>query len=174
MVSLVVAFLLSFQQGGYTYPSEHAFYRPGEVFVLGAEMPSATPKTKAPAPPKVQPITVPSKPIKIEIPEVKPPSFAPVEVKKVEETVYFDFDSFKIRENEKGKLDRLPRDLKYEITGYTCDLGSKEYNDRLALRRAISVRDYLRVEAEVSGKGKCCYAESKNREKNRRVEIKSK
>ena len=62
------------------------------------------------------------------------------------------------------------------LTGYTCDLGSQEVNDRLALKRAEAVRKELipkgiQVEG-VAGKGKCCYA-AESGEENRRVEITS-
>ena len=61
-----------------------------------------------------------------------------------------------------------------EVTGYTCELGSKEHNDRLALSRAEAVENILETNgikpAAVSGEGKCCYI-SGNKEINRRAEI---
>jgi len=92
---------------------------------------------------------------------------------KVIETVYFDFDSFELKSEEKKKLDSLSRDINYRVTGYTCDIGEKSYNDRLALKRARAVKDYLGdIVKEVDGKGKCCYVDLRERWRNRRVEIK--
>ncbi len=123
-----------------------------------------------------------SKPLKIEIKEIEAPSIietkreAKAEVidskKKTQETVYFDLDSCILKESEKLKLDSLDRSKTYEIVGYTCDLGSKSYNDSLALKRAVAVRDYLGVDGKAQGNGKCCYLDKKDRAKNRRVEVK--
>jgi len=91
-------------------------------------------------------------------------------------TVYFDFDSAVLKDPERNKIDRaVPHGGRVDaVTGYTCDLGSQEYNDRLALKRAESVSSYLKgkevIPLQVEGKGKCCYV-SEERELNRRVEI---
>ena len=82
-----------------------------------------------------------------------------------------------ISQTEKQKiLDALEtlkgRDVK--VTGYTCELGSKEHNGRLALSRARAVASILETNgikpAAVSGEGKCCYI-SGDKEMNRRAEI---
>ncbi len=91
-------------------------------------------------------------------------------------TVYFDLDSAVLKDLERNKIDRaVPHGGRVDaVTGYTCDLGSQEYNDRLALKRAESVSSYLKgkevIPLQVEGKGKCCYV-SEERELNRRVEI---
>ena len=123
-------------------------------------------------------IRLPGAPVQ---PEVKPPplSFPPV-VKKEEkaslmkdsETVFFGFDSSFLRDSEKAKLDLLDKSAAYKITGYTCDIGTKVYNDALALRRAKAVAAYMGVHSVTEGRGKCCYVDLKNRPRNRRVEIK--
>lgn len=110
-------------------------------------------------------------PLRLRIEDLRPQLEVREEREPVFRTVYFDFDSAKLRESEKAKLSDLKgRRGRLSITGYTCDIGTREYNDRLAVRRAQAVRDYLEVDAEVSGKGKCCYV-SADRKKNRRVEI---
>jgi outer membrane protein OmpA-like peptidoglycan-associated protein len=92
-------------------------------------------------------------------------------------TVYFPLNSSFISQTEKQKiLDALGslkgRDIK--VTGYTCELGSKEHNDRLALSRARAVAGILETSGikptAVSGEGKCCYI-SGDKEMNRRAEI---
>ena len=92
-------------------------------------------------------------------------------------TVYFPLNSSLISQTEKQKiLDALEslkgRDVK--VTGYTCELGSKELNNRLALSRARAVAGILETggikPTAVSGEGKCCYI-SGDKEMNRRAEI---
>lgn len=92
--------------------------------------------------------------------------------------LYFDLNSAKIRATEREKLkastDILKGSKKIEVNGYTCDIGTKEYNDKLALRRAHAVDQVLQkmgiTVAAVKGEGKCCYV-SDDKPKNRRVEI---
>lgn len=93
-------------------------------------------------------------------------------------TIYFDFGKDNLSNNEKNKIDEAIKDIKdlpVEITGYTCDIGSRKYNNTLALERAKSVAKYLNEmgvkNVETIGKGKCCYAEKK-RHLNRRAVIK--
>jgi len=105
------------------------------------------------------------------------PSIAPTLV-----TLYFDLDSFEIRESELAKLKELVSSIpggmetRLEIHGYTCDMGTKEYNDVLAKRRAEAVyRAFVGLgipEKDISydGKGKCCYR-SGVKALNRRVEV---
>lgn len=89
-------------------------------------------------------------------------------------TVFFDFDSSFLKEGEKRKMDKIPEGLHVDVTGYTCDHGTKGYNDDLALKRAESVSSYLEqrkvIPVKTSGKGKCCYVSDKKR-LNRRVEV---
>jgi outer membrane protein OmpA-like peptidoglycan-associated protein len=92
-------------------------------------------------------------------------------------TVYFPLNSSFISQTEKQKiLDALesPKGRDVKVTGYTCELGSKEHNDRLALSRARAVASILETNGlkptAVAGEGKCCYI-SVDKEKNRRAEI---
>ncbi len=92
--------------------------------------------------------------------------------------IRFDFDSAVLKDNETSKilasLDRMKRAGAVIVKGYTCNIGSKEYNDRLALRRAQAVAAYLEKHgvkpSEVTGEGKCCYV-SDDCDENRRVEF---
>lgn len=96
-------------------------------------------------------------------------------------TVYFDFDSAELRQFEKDKLKRIATEnpSKITITGYTDDVGSKQYNFRLGLRRAQAVSNYLKelgvaAPVTVKSKGKCCFVTEKgkiNRKKSRRAEV---
>ena len=97
--------------------------------------------------------------------------------------VYFRFDHSDLSDFEKDQLDRLisgikdnpaKEFLKVRITGYTCDLGSRAYNNRLSLQRAKSVASYLEDKGftilEVIGEGGNKPI-SELRRLNRRVEI---
>jgi len=61
----------------------------------------------------------------------------------------FNFDEAELRPKGKAKLDNLVNDLdgaKYEViyvTGYTDHIGSAQYNQRLSMRRADEVKNYL-------------------------------
>ncbi len=92
--------------------------------------------------------------------------------------IRFDFDSAVLKDNETSKilasLNRMKRAGAVIVKGYTCNIGSKEYNDRLALQRAQAVAAYLEKHGVkplgVVGDGKCCYV-SDDCNENRRVEV---
>ena len=99
-------------------------------------------------------------------------------------TVNFDLNSAQIKGGEiqkiQGAVPSLRTKAPLKISGFTCDLGSKAHNDRLALQRAhtvksILLRSGLRKDdiASVEGKGKCCFADTAPARHfvNRRVEI---
>jgi outer membrane protein OmpA-like peptidoglycan-associated protein len=165
MITILLATALFVTQADVDFTKEGrlARFEPSKTYVVSVERNSPSLKHPyVPPPPVKRPI--------ISIEDLVPVK-KEKKIEKIHEVIYFDFDSARIRESEKKKLDGLRFDGgKYTITGYTCDIGSKEYNDRLALRRARAVRDYLKVDAAVEGKGKCCYI-SKERSKNRRAEV---
>jgi outer membrane protein OmpA-like peptidoglycan-associated protein len=72
-----------------------------------------------------------------EIKEVK--SVEPV--KPVTVTVYFDFDSYVLKESEKWKLSDINRPV--NLVGGCCPIGTEEYNYTLGLNRAYSVKRYF-------------------------------
>jgi outer membrane protein OmpA-like peptidoglycan-associated protein len=194
MFSLILSLMLFVgQESNYVYNSEGVIFKESPAFTLRLEEPSPSPKTSI----RVSKVEkkAESKPFRINIPSsiqgdlnlavggissgvpvVKERVTPPVKIeekKKVTETVYFDFDSYELKPGEKVKLDSLSKDTQYRATGYTCDIGGKSYNDRLALNRARAVQNYLgSIVKEVDGKGKCCYVDLKERWRNRRVEIK--
>ena len=65
------------------------------------------------------------------------------------EDVYFDFDRYSLRAEALTLLDQAVKalsdspTLRVQIEGYTCNIGSAEYNLALGERRAAAVRDYL-------------------------------
>lgn len=103
-------------------------------------------------------------------------------------TMLFDFDKADIKPEYHSRLDEAKKvfdahpSMTVEIVGYTCDMGSPEYNMGLSKRRAASVRDYLinqvgvdssRVKTDGRGESNPAYPNDSdaNRQKNRRVEF---
>ena len=97
----------------------------------------------------------------------------------LQSAVLFPFDSARVEADSglsllAGALKADPSVTGIRIRGFTCDLGPKPWNDRLAMRRAVTVASLfdkagLQVD-EVSGEGKCCYVPGEKR-LSRRVEI---
>ena len=106
--------------------------------------------------------------------------------------VLFDFDKSNIRPDAEATLSQLSEvlitmhDSRVEITGHTDSKGSDEYNDKLSIRRANSVKAWLKENGVTSkmttaGKGErspvapnqtASGADDPNgRQKNRRVEL---
>jgi len=65
------------------------------------------------------------------------------------EDVHFDFDRYSLRPEATRALDEAITtlqqnpELRLEIEGHTCNIGTSEYNLALGERRAAAVRDYL-------------------------------
>ena len=95
-------------------------------------------------------------------------------------TVYFAFDEYNISPGGYEKLKEII--LKYQdknkptlkISGYTDCVGSKEYNDMLALKRAMTVAGYFKTkgfDTAVEGKGDCCFKRTEELSRRAEVEI---
>jgi OOP family OmpA-OmpF porin len=101
--------------------------------------------------------------------------------------ITFDFDSSKISEGSKIKLQRAVENMKnnpyikVRIEGHTCSIGAADYNMWLSERRAQSVKDHLVSQGiaahrmEIKGLGETDPIASNDtevgRKKNRRVEF---
>jgi outer membrane protein OmpA-like peptidoglycan-associated protein len=104
--------------------------------------------------------------------------------------VFFEFNSDKILQTYYGDLDKLGKVLtapqysayRVQVEGYTDNIGSDSYNQRLSQRRAESVKRYLtqhfpiqseRLVVRGFGKSKPIASNdtSEGRDKNRRVEV---
>lgn len=151
-----------------------------------APEPVAAPQP-APVAPAVQPAPQPQ-PAQKE--EPKPPVVltAPVGAKQVEPaTVFFDFDKSDLKAEATATLDALAakaQGKKVEVmivVGHTDSVGTPEYNQKLSVRRAESVKSYLiskGIDKDCiysEGKGKEAPARSnesvEGRAKNRRAEV---
>ncbi|MCL4428745.1 MAG: OmpA family protein [Deltaproteobacteria bacterium] len=85
----------------------------------------------------------------------------------------FAFNHYNLTSQMKSLLNRIKpflQNKRVTIIGYTDHFGTKAYNNRLALKRAKTARNYLHIKARVKGYGKCCYISKTNRI-NRRVII---
>ncbi len=106
----------------------------------------------------------------------------------IKNDILFSFDSFELKENPKKTLNELAFSFKefdekgaLKVIGHTDNIGTKEYNISLSLRRAESVANYLKTVGidstliECVGKGMSNPVSDNKTEsgraKNRRVEI---
>jgi outer membrane protein OmpA-like peptidoglycan-associated protein len=101
--------------------------------------------------------------------------------------IFFDFDKYSLRSESFLELNRWVEvfikhpELKAEIHGHTCWIGTEEYNQKLSERRATAVINYLVTQGvaksrlSMKGFGETKPAASndtqKGREMNRRVEV---
>ena len=91
--------------------------------------------------------------------------------------VFFPLNESQISNSEIDQINQFINCIKgkeVKVTGYTCKIGGKFYNDKLAKARALNVAGYLRQEGvmvkEISGEGQQDYISSVDHV-NRRVEI---
>jgi outer membrane protein OmpA-like peptidoglycan-associated protein len=91
--------------------------------------------------------------------------------------VFFPLNVSRISNSEKDQIKQFINCIKgreVKVTGYTCKIGGKFYNDKLAKERALNVAGYLRQEGvvvkEIIGRGQQEYISGVDHV-NRRVEI---
>lgn len=160
----------------------------------GKTCPKPTPKTIVLVAPRLPEFTSPTPP-KNPITQQEPEPETPVVRQQPEPEnqlvqpditylVTFQFAQASPTKEGAAQLIRILREIRenhvIHITGYTDDIGDKNYNDRLALRRARFVATWLkrhgiRNPMEVEAKGKCCYVATNEtddgRAANRRAEV---
>ena len=96
--------------------------------------------------------------------------------------IFFDFDSAVLQKESTSELMRLVDFVKensinkIKIIGHTDKVGSDEYNKKLSLDRAISVKKYIadklpKINITTQGKGATETIDTNDDSKNRRVEI---
>ena len=119
----------------------------GLVYRFGGPMPTATKTAYTPyvAPPP-EPVAVAAAPVE---PPVVAPAPKPWVKVKLEADSLFGFDQDRLQADGKQALDKLIMELQtvnidsIQVTGHTDRLGSKAYNDKLSMRRAVAVQNYL-------------------------------
>jgi len=103
------------------------------------------PPTPAPTPPTEQPTQPPPAPPPTETPPTPVPRLSTADF----HDVFFDLDSYTLREDARAALDQNARLLrenpgtKITIEGHCDERGTTEYNQALGERRAQAARDYL-------------------------------
>jgi outer membrane protein OmpA-like peptidoglycan-associated protein len=109
-------------------------------------VPCPVPPEPAPAPVAAAPAPVAAAPAPAPLAAAAEPAVA---APLVLEGVNFDFDKSDIRPEDRAKLDQDVAtlkewgDVKVEVAGHTCNIGTDDYNLGLSQRRAESVRNYL-------------------------------
>ena len=84
-------------------------------------------------------------------PFIKDVPLQPIKVGKsvILENIFYEFDSYLLKDESKIELDKLVQfmktypSVKIEISGHTDDIGTNEYNMTLSEQRAGSVAEYL-------------------------------
>jgi outer membrane protein OmpA-like peptidoglycan-associated protein len=101
----------------------------------------------------------------------------PVVKEFVFEDVHFDFDRYSLRPEATRALDEAIKamqenaDLRIEIEGHTCNIGTSEYNLALGERRANAVREYLTSRGVGAGRlNAVSYGEERPKHDNAREE----
>ena len=184
-VTLAGAQGVNTDQTEYGYPSHAGTYQPSQTYVIcsGSDCHVPTPKRHLSLAYQKE---YQAQPLQID-PSKLVPRQAIASVKSnevlvipqvVRETLYFEYNSARLTECDRRKLDVIKQSAsesgsRITITGYTDKKGSRQYNNRLALQRAETITRYLGLskKAIVLGKGKCCYLDESRDGKNRRGEI---
>ncbi len=89
--------------------------------------------------------------------------------------ILFNLNEAYLDDSDRLIMNQIPFGSRVRVTGYTCSIGSKDYNDKLSLQRAEAVANYLRSHKvkiiSISGRGECCPVSTTDLGKNRRVLI---
>lgn len=175
------SFASDIRQRPFAYSFEAASAQSGDTFVVCSECPDS----KLSILPAVAKLAVRmSTPMAIQPPDTQPDVVAAAprkeqpEIKGLLGTVHFQFNSFSLSQYEQRKLEKLSREIPagnaVDVTGYTCTIGTDDYNKNLSFRRAEAVATALKAKGvnigTIEGRGKCCPA-SQSKQQNRRVEI---
>ena len=150
-----------------------------------AAAPAPAPAPQPAPPPAAAPTPAPAPIAPAPAPAAKPKPVA--EKITFAADVLFDFDKATLKPEGKTKMDELAskvRDMNLEVViaiGHTDSIGADEYNQRLSVRRAESVKSYMvskgiepnRVYTEGKGEKQpvATNATKDGRQKNRRVDI---
>ena len=80
-------------------------------------------------------------------------------------TIYFDFDSYEVKEAQRKKLEKFKEGDTVLVSGFASPEGNKRYNLLLSRKRAKAVADLLKergVQVEIKAEGEDhCYVPNK-------------
>ena len=168
-------------QRPYSYSYEAAVAKEDDQFVVCSNCPDNQ-LSKMPVPPKlVVRLSTPDKQTVLTVQEEHEGQNKKGEISRKPgraETVRFNFDSARTSRHEEDRLTELLKELSrtsaFDLTGYTCSIGTNAYNEKLSIRRANHIAGILKangvIVGRVEGKGTCCPV-SEDKRLNRRVEI---
>ena len=175
------SFASEIRQRPFAYSFDAASAQRGDTFVVCSDCPDNK-LTILPAITKLavrmsDPMTIQPPATQPDVVTVAPRNEQP-EIKGLFGTVHFQFDSSSLSQFEQGNLEKISRDVPagnaVDVTGYTCTIGTDDYNKKLSFSRAEAVATVLKAKGvhigTIEGKGKCCPA-SQDKQQNRRVEI---
>ena len=177
----LTSFASDIRQRSFAYSFDAASAQSGDTFVVCSNCPDSK-LTILPAITKLAvriSDTMPLQPptTQSEVVAVAPRNEQP-EIKGLLGTIHFQLNSSRLSQFEQGNLEKISRDINagnaVAITGYTCTIGTDEYNKKLSFSRAEAVATVLKAKGvnigSIEGRGKCCPA-SQDKQQNRRVEI---
>jgi outer membrane protein OmpA-like peptidoglycan-associated protein len=175
------SFASEIRQRPFAYSFDAASAQSGDTFVVCSDCPDNK-LTILPAIAKLavrmsDPMTIQPPATQPDVVTVTPRNELP-ENKGLLGTVHFQLNSSRLSLIEQGNLEKISRDIPagnaVDVTGYTCTIGTDDYNKKLSFRRAEAVATALKAKgvniSTIEGRGKCCPA-SQDKQQNRRVEI---
>lgn len=185
-VSLVLvvplsAFATDIRQRPFSYSFDTAASQSGDTFVVCTGCPDsklsllpvvANVAVRMSSPVSAQPVSAP-----IDVATAAPKKEQAATMNLIG-TVHFQFNSSSLSQADLGGLDKLSKEISagstVDVSGYTCTIGTDDYNKKLSFRRAEAVASALKAKGvnigSIEGRGKCCPA-SQDKRQNRRVEI---
>ena len=177
----LASFASEIRQRPFTYYFDAASAQSGDTFIVCTECPDSK-LSIIPAVPKLA--LRMSSPMPIQPPATQPevvavdPRKEQSEIKGLLGTVHFRFNSSSLSRADQGGLDKLSKEISagsaVNVSGYTCTIGTDDYNKKLSFKRAEAVATALKAKgvniSTIEGRGKCCPA-SQDKQQNRRVEI---
>lgn len=169
------------RQRPFSYSLDAAAAKLDDQFVVCSSCPDQTLTLLPVKPMLAMRISEPAKPVpqvRLETKHVQQQATDALETEKQIATVLFDFDSERLSRRERLRFDGvmagLPKRSTFGLKGYTCTIGTDDYNESLSIKRANHVAGVLRSNGfnvgTIEGKGKCCPV-STDKRLNRRVEI---
>ncbi len=181
LVAPLSVFATDIRQRPFSYSFDTAASQSGDTFVVCTDCPDsklsllpavANVAVRMSSPVATQPVSAP-----IDVTASAPKKEQAATMKLIG-TVNFRFDSSSLSQADQGKLDKLSKEIPagstVDVSGYTCTIGTDDYNKKLSFRRAEAVASALKAKGVnigiIEGRGKCCPA-SQDKRQNRRVEI---
>ena len=169
------------RQRPFSYTHDAAAAKQDDQFVVCSDCPDHQLTLLPVKPVLAVRLSAPFKPVPHIALEAKNAQFSRPDVLETEKqiaTALFDFDNARLSRHERLRINGLMAGLSklstFGLKGYTCTIGTDDYNERLSIRRANHVAGILRsngfIVGTVEGRGENDPV-STDKRLNRRVEI---